>query len=118
MSNAAARQLEPSLPDSAVMTWYQVTLSAIRDAVLTTDPEGRVTYMKPVAESLTGWVAEVAHGRPLEEVPRIVNEETRQAVEQPARKVLETGLVRGMANHTLLIAKDGTERPIDDSAAR
>src|SRR5512133_2936876 len=117
MSNAAEKQTETALPASLVMTWYQVTLSAIGDAVLTTDPQGRVTYMNPVAESLTGWVAAAAHGLPLEEVCRIVNEETRLAVEQPVRKVIETGLVRGMANHTLLIAKDGTERPIDDSAA-
>ena len=117
MSNAAVKQPEPGLPASTVMTWYQVTLSAIGDAVLTTDPEGRVTYMNPVAESLTGWVAAEAHGRPLEDVLRILNEETRKVVEQPIRKVIETGLVRGMANHTLLIAKDGTERPIDDSAA-
>jgi PAS domain-containing protein len=52
MSNAAEKQPEPSLPASTVMTWYQVTLSAIGDAVLTTDPEGRVTYMNPVAETL------------------------------------------------------------------
>ena len=117
MSHAAEKQREPNLPASAVMTWYQVTLSAIGDAVLTTDPEGRVTYMNPVAESLTGWVAGEAHGRPLEDVLRILNEESRRVVEQPIRKVIETGLVRGMANHTLLIAKDGTDRPIDDSAA-
>ncbi|XBH02856.1 PAS domain-containing protein [Singulisphaera sp. Ch08] len=54
MSSAAEKHPEPSLPTSTVMTWYQVTLSAIGDAVLTTDPEGRVTYMNPVAESLTG----------------------------------------------------------------
>jgi PAS domain S-box-containing protein len=117
MENAAEKQIESGLPASTVMTWYQVTLSAIGDAVLTTDPEGRVTYMNPVAETLTGWVAGEAHGRPLEEVCRVVNEETRKAIKQPVRKVIETGVVRGMANHTLLIAKDGTERPIDDSAA-
>jgi PAS domain S-box-containing protein len=117
MSNTAEKRPEPNLAASTVMTWYQVTLSAIGDAVLTTDPQGRVTYMNPVAESLTGWVAEDAHGQALEDVLRIVNEETHQAVEQPVRKVIETGLVRGMANHTLLIAKDGTERSIDDSAA-
>ena len=117
MSNAAEKQPEPNLSPATVMTWYQVTLSAIGDAVLTTDPEGRITYMNPVAESLTGWAAAEAHGRPLEAVLRIVNEETRRAVEQPVRRVIETGLVRGMANHTLLIARDGSERPIDDSAA-
>ena len=117
MSNAAEKQPEPNLSAETVMTWYQVTLSAIGDAVLTTDPEGRVTYMNPVAEALTGWIAAEAHGRPFEEVVRIINEETRAVVEQPVRKVIETGLIRGMANHTLLVAKDGTERPIDDSAA-
>src|SRR5512142_1765 len=106
MSHAAEKQREPNLPASVVMTWYQVTLSAIGDAVLTTDPEGRVTYMNPVAESLTGCVAGEAPGRPLEDVFRILNEESRRVVEQPIRKVIETGLVRGMANHPLLIAKD------------
>jgi PAS domain S-box-containing protein len=117
MSNTAEKRPEPNLDASTVMTWYQVILSAIGDAVLTTDPQGLVTYMNPVAELLTGWIANDAHGRPLEEVFRIVNEETHQAVEQPVRKVIETGLVRGMANHTLLIAKNGTERSIADSAA-
>lgn len=117
MSNAVEKLPEPNLSSPTVMAWYQVTLSAIGDAVLTTDPEGRVTYMNPVAESLTGWVASEAQGQPLEDVFRIINEETRQVVEQPVRKVIETGLVRGMANHTLLISRDGTERPVDDSAA-
>jgi PAS domain S-box-containing protein len=117
METAAAKQPEAHLPAETVMTWYQVTLSAIGDAVLTTDPEGLVTYMNPVAEALTGWVAEEAHGRPLEEVFHVLNEESRKAVEQPVRKVIATGLVRGMANHAILIARDGTERPIDDSAA-
>lgn len=117
MADPAEKRSEPNLTASTVMTWYQVTLSAIGDAVLTTDPQGRITYMNPAAESLTGWLAGDAHGQPLEEVCRIVSEETRQAVEQPVRKVIATGLVRGMANHTLLIAKDGTERSIDDSAA-
>src|SRR3954452_18741594 len=104
MSNAAEKQSEPDLSAATVMTWYQVTLSAIGDAVLTTDPEGRVTYMNPVAESLTGWVAAEAHGPALEDVLRILNEESRQAVKQPVRSVIETGLVRGTANHTVLIA--------------
>src|SRR5437763_13440587 len=102
MSDVAEKQLEANLSDATVMTWYQVTLSAIGDAVLTTDPEGRITYMNPVAESLTGWVAAEAHGQTLEDAFRIVDEETRQAVDQPVRRVIETGLVRGMATHTLL----------------
>ena len=95
----------------------QVTLASIGDGVITTDTEGRVSYLNPVAETLTGWTSNAALGRPLEEVFRIENEETRASVENPARRVLRDGLIAGLANHTLLIAKDGTERPIDDSAA-
>src|SRR3954453_8660134 len=117
MSNAAEKRTEPNLPAATVMTWYQVTLSAIGDAVLTTDPDGLITYLNPVAESLTGWSAAEALGKHLEDVFRIVNEQTRKPIEQPVRKVIDTGLVRGLANHTVLIAKDGSELPIDDSAA-
>jgi PAS domain S-box-containing protein len=91
----------------------RVTLESIGDAVLVTDAGGAVTFLNPVAQGLTGWAA----GRPLEEVFRIVNEETRRAVENPVRRVLREGVVVGLANHTVLIARDGTERPIDDSAA-
>ena len=116
MSNSTPeRGGELSGPKAAA--WYQVVLSAIGDAVLATDPEGLVTYMNPVAESLTGWTAAEALGKRLEDVFRIVNEETRRPIEQPVRMVIDTGLVRGLANHTLLIARDGSEVPIDDSAA-
>src|SRR4051794_12061270 len=116
MSHSAPEQEgSPASPKAA--SWYQVTLAAIGDAVLTTDPDGLVTYLNPVAETLTGWSAAEAIGKRLEDVFRIVNEETRKPIEQPVRKVIDTGLVRGLANHTLLIAKDGSELPIDDSAA-
>ena len=97
--------------------WLRVTLSSIGDAVITTDTKGSVTYLNPVAESLTGWPQAEAAGIPLEIVFKIINEETRQTVENPATRALREGLVAGLANHTLLIAKDGTERAIDDSAA-
>src|SRR5881396_519387 len=97
--------------------WLRVTLSSIGDAVITTDTKGSVTYLNPVAESLTGWTQAEAAGNPLEIVFKIINEETRQTVENPATRALREGLVVGLANHTLLIAKDGTERAIDDSAA-
>ena len=97
--------------------WLRVTLSSIGDAVITTDTAGCVTFLNPVAQLLTGWTHAEAAGIPLETVFRIINEETRQTVENPATKALREGLVVGLANHTLLIAKDGTERPIDDSAA-
>src|SRR5438093_255647 len=78
---------------------------------------GSTTYLSPVAVSLTGWTQEDAAGILLELVFKIINEETRQTVENPATRALREGLVMGLANHTLLIAKDGTERAIDDSAA-
>ena len=95
----------------------RVTLSSIGDAVITTDKEIRITFLNPVAETLTGWMQEEATGVPLERVFRIVNEETRRTVENPATRALREGVVIDLGNHTLLIAKDGTERPIDDSAA-
>ncbi len=95
----------------------RVTLTSIGDAVITTDTEGRVTSMNPVAESLTGWTHEDATGKPLAAVFKIINEQTRQPVESPVDKVLAEGRVVGLANHTALISRDGTERPIDDSAA-
>ncbi|MGE0030923.1 MAG: PAS domain S-box protein [Steroidobacteraceae bacterium] len=94
-----------------------VTLQAIGDAVLATDVHGRVTRMNPVAEQLTGWTSADALGRPIEEVFCIVNEESRRPAVIPVAAVLESGAVHGLANHTVLIARDGSERPIADSAA-
>jgi PAS domain S-box-containing protein len=95
----------------------RVTLGSIGDAVITTDIEGRVTYLNRAAESLTGWSQRDALGRPLDEVFRIINEDTHQPVESPATRALRHSVVVGLANHTLLVGKDGVERPIDDSAA-
>lgn len=94
-----------------------VTLNSIGDAVIVTDNEGAVSFINPVAVSLTGWEPEEATGRPLEEVFQIVHEETRQEVENPVVRVLREGVVVGLANHTVLIAKDGQEIPIDVSGA-
>ena len=96
--------------------WFHTTLASIGDAVIATDTEGHVVFLNSVAESLTGWKEE-AKGQPLEVVFRIVNEDTRKPVENPALRALKQGTIVGLANHTILIAKDGTERPIDDSAA-
>jgi PAS domain S-box-containing protein len=95
----------------------RVTLHSIGDAVITTDTRGNVTSLNAVAESLTGWTYAEAAGQPLDAVFRIVNENTRQAVENPAAKALREGTVVGLANHTVLIRRDGGEHPIDDSAA-
>ncbi len=97
--------------------FLRVTLASIGDAVLTTDAEGRVTLLNAAARQLTGWTQADAAGQPLDSVFRIVNETTRQPVENPALRALREGTVVGLANHTVLISKDGTERPIDDSAA-
>jgi PAS domain S-box-containing protein len=96
---------------------FHATLASIGDAVVTTDTQGRVVFMNKVAESLTGWKQEEAEEKHLHEIFRIVNEQTRQKVESPLERVLRDGKVVGLANHTILIAKDGTERPIDDSGA-
>ena len=97
--------------------WCRVTLASIGDAVITADINGGVTFLNPVAQSLTGWTLKEAAGQPLDNVFRIINEESRQPVESPAVRALREGVVVGLANHSLFIAKDGTERPIDDSAA-
>ena len=94
-----------------------VTLRSIGDGVISTDIEGRITLMNRVSEELTGWPAAEARGRPLDEVFRIINERTRTPCESPVSKVLRTGRVVGLANHTALIARDGTERLIADSGA-
>ncbi|MCG6156631.1 PAS domain S-box protein [Rubinisphaera margarita] len=95
----------------------RVTLSSIGDAVIATDPHGLVTNMNIVAEELTGWPLDEAIGQPLETVFRIVNEETGETVENPAKRSLREGVIVGLANHTILIARDGARHPIDDSAA-
>jgi PAS domain S-box-containing protein len=97
--------------------WLRVTLASIGDAVIVTDTEGRVVLLNAVARDLTGWPQGEAEGLPLEKVFRVVNEYSRQDADSPVRRALREGTVVGLANHTVLIAKDGTERPIDDSAA-
>jgi PAS domain S-box-containing protein len=97
--------------------WLQVTLSSIGDAVIATDTDGHVTFLNPVAESLTGWKQEEARGQSLRKVFNIMNEQTRETVENPALRAMREGLIVGLANHTVLIAKDGAEMPIDDSGA-
>lgn len=95
----------------------QVTLGSIGDGVIVTDTAGRITFLNGVAESLTGWSRSESMTRPLDQIFRIVNEETREPVENPVTRALQEGIIVGLANHTVLLAKDGTERPIDDSAA-
>jgi PAS domain S-box-containing protein len=97
--------------------WLETTIESIGDAVIATDVQCRIALMNPVAEHLTGWSLDEARGRDCAEVFRIVNERTREPVDSPVQRVLAEGVVVGLANHTMLIAKDGTEHPIDDSGA-
>jgi PAS domain S-box-containing protein len=96
---------------------WATTLSSIGDAVIATDVTGRITFMNSVAEGLTGWTLPKASTKPLTEVFNIVNEQTRSVVESPVTRVLREGMVVGLANHTILVRKDGIETPIDDSGA-
>lgn len=97
--------------------FYKAVLNSIGDAVIAADAKGFVTGMNPVAEKLTGWSEKEAIGKKTHTVFRIVNEITRKEVENPVDKVIKTGLVVNLANHTALIARDGTERSIADSGA-
>jgi two-component system, cell cycle sensor histidine kinase and response regulator CckA len=94
-----------------------VTLRSIGDGVITTDTSGRVTFMNPIAEITTGWSVEEAIGKPLSEVFRIINEITRQPCENPVEKVLKTGVIVELANHTVLISRDGREIVLADSGS-
>jgi PAS domain S-box-containing protein len=97
--------------------WLTTTLKSIGDAVITTDPQGLITFMNPVAEVLTRWNQEEVIGHDLTNVFQTINEITREVVENPVAIALREGITVGLENHTLLIRKDGTEIPINDSAA-
>ena len=97
--------------------WLHAILASIGDAVMVTDSQDRVTFLNPVAAALTGWPEAEALGQDSAAVFQIVNEYTRQAAENPIAKVIRRGTVVGLANHTLLMGRDGVERPIDDSGA-
>src|SRR6056297_861488 len=95
----------------------RTTLNSIGDAVISTDLDGNIVRMNPIAEDLTGWTKDEALGSPINEVFNIVNAKTREIVDNPVDKVLEYGKIVGLANHTVLISKDGKEYQIADSGA-
>ncbi|MFN7927946.1 MAG: PAS domain S-box protein [Blastocatellia bacterium] len=121
----AARQLtwldaerrEAEAAEQVLDTRLRVTLRSIGDAVISTNARGEISFMNTVAEKLTGWSQADATGRPLVDVFRIINEHTRAPVESPVEKVIRENVVVGLANHTVLLARDGREIPIDDSGA-
>ncbi|MDL1985283.1 MAG: PAS domain S-box protein, partial [Deltaproteobacteria bacterium] len=97
--------------------WLATTLKSIGDAVIATDTGKLITFMNPVAEALTGWKQEEAIGKPLKNVFKVINGKTGKQADDPVAKVLREGVIVGLANHTVLIAKDGTKRSVDDSGA-
>ncbi len=96
---------------------WRITLASIGDAVIATDPEGKVTFVNAVAEAYTGWSASEAQGKPVQEVFFALHAETRQRVTSPVEEILARGGVVGLGNHTVLVGRDGRERPIEDSGA-
>ena len=109
------KKAEASLRESEQR--WATTLSSIGDAVIATDVAGSITFMNAVAEKLTGWTLREVLGKPLKDVFHLINEETHLEVESPVTKVLEKGMIVGLANHTILVRKDGSEVPLDDSGA-
>ena len=97
--------------------WFRVTLTSVGDGVVATDPQGYVTFLNPVAERLIGASLAEIQGKPVEQAFPIINEYTRQPVDNPVQKVMSSGQVVGLANHTVLQRRDGTLIPIEDSAA-
>ncbi len=111
----AHQQAEIALRESEQR--WATTLASIGDGVIATDVTGNITFMNAVAETLTGWTLEEAAARPIAEVFCIINEVTRSPVDNPVTKVLQKGIIVSLANHTILVQKDGAEIPIDDSGA-
>ncbi|MGV1100831.1 PAS domain-containing hybrid sensor histidine kinase/response regulator [Thiovibrio sp. JS02] len=97
--------------------WLKTTMRSLGDGLIVTDTRGKVTYLNPIAEHLTGWPQEEAQGEDIEKVFHIINETTRQPAEHPVRQVIKKKYIVGLANHTLLLSRDGHEYPIADSGA-
>ena len=97
--------------------WFSTTLASIGDAVIVVNQFSEIHFLNPVAEALTGWTLEEARDQPMDQVFNIINEQTREPAFNPVAKVLRDGIIIGLANHTVLIRKDGVEFPIEDSAA-
>ena len=109
------KKVEKTLRDSEAL--FRTTIYSIGDAVITTDTQGKIEYLNQEAEKLTGWDASEARNESIEEVFKIINEETRQTAESPVEKVLREGSIVGLAKPTLLVTKNGEEIAITDSAA-
>jgi PAS domain S-box-containing protein len=117
LTNEIGRRMRAERALRGEREWFRVTLESIGDAVIATDPRGCITFMNSVAEDLTGWSRGDAGGRSLKDVFVIMNEYTREPTESPVDKVLRDGVTVALANHTILVRRDGSECSIDDSAA-
>ncbi|HEY3378752.1 MAG TPA: response regulator [Armatimonadota bacterium] len=117
IDQAHALQHHAELELQAEKEQLSVTLLSIGDGVITTDAQGCVTLLNKISEELTGWTQDEAYGHPLEDVFHIINEQTRKRCDNPVEKVLSTGQIIGLANHTALISKTGVEYSIADSGA-
>ena len=116
--NQQIREIRQRVDESyAREQWLNTTIRSIGDAVIACDTDGNIVFMNFIAEKLTGWKESEAHARSLHEVFPIFNEDTRAPVENPVDKVRRLGTVVGLANHTFLVSKNGTEICIDDSGA-
>jgi len=115
VARLAAERTVAALADSE--SRLATTLASIGDGVIATDKDGAITFINPMAEKLTGWPREQAVGKKIGEVFCIVSETTRALAPNPVERAIREGTIVGLANHTVLLAKDGTERPIDDSGA-
>ena len=115
VDRTARHQAEAALRESEEL--FRTTLYSIGDAVIATDATGRITFMNPVAESLTGLTSAEAIGKEAGQIFHIVNEYTRAEVTSPIDRVIREGTIVGLANHTVILARDGTEYPIEDSGA-
>src|SRR5437870_954028 len=113
----ASLRRDAEIAERALRQRFETTLASIGDAVIATDAKGDVSFMNHVAELLTGWKQEEASGNNMERVFQIINEESRQQVENPALRAMQEGRIVGLANHAVLIARDGKEIPIDDSGS-
>ncbi len=116
VEDAAERKKQEDTLKEKEQRWI-TTLRSIGDAVIATDANGKITFINKIAEELTGWMLTEALNKPVNKVFNIINEETRREVENPATRVLKEGIIVGLANHTMLVRKDGSEISIDDSGA-
>jgi two-component system cell cycle sensor histidine kinase/response regulator CckA len=117
LEREALRRIAAEEAERERQLWFEITLASIGDGVVATDAEGKVTFMNAVASELTGWRVADARGLALHDVFHIVNEQTGAQAENPIDRVIKEGVIVGLANHTLLISRDGRRVPVDDSGA-